>query len=813
MKDFTTYKNLGIRYTFFICCLLFLVSSCKTRKYLKEGETFLKENEIVFTNKEDVDNWRDLKYELSTLAYQKPNSRIFGFHPRRWFHYKLENPKERRIKRIARIDAKRIAKGKEKRKRYITSWVRKFLVEEPAIYDKDQADATAKKMERYLFERGYFNPKVEFKPPVPKRQKTTVTYEVTTNKRYYFDTISYSSKDTTIHHILQNIKSESLIKPNSPVDETLHKGEINRITRHLRDQGYANFFSSYFPKLYGDSTGQKVNAEFVVLLTKDSTEHQIFTIGDIYVDILFNPRDTSEMQHDTIVDGIHFLSSNPNFYIKPKALTPKIFFRKNDLYRLSDIEKTRKQLGNLDIFQFVELKRIPHPELENVLNYEIRLIPKKRMELGMDFELNRSTLITSSRSFLGLATSLNYKNRNIFKGGEVFNARAEGGVEINPGARDSTSVFSSWNLNLGGDIYFPKKIDHPLGTTKLIRKISPSSYALLKETASTKASLNYNVISAVDQYRINIFAGSWGYEWRNPKNDRFAFNQIGVNFLDPTFSGNFDAVLSKNLFLKNSLTEQLFTGFIARDFTVLLQSNTDKKGRSWFFRGNVEQSGAEIAAINGIYNTLSSNIEQDTFRFLGNKYEFSQYLRLELDARYYWNRSATRTWAFRSHFGLATPFAFSNDVPYTKQFSVGGPTSMRGWIIRELGPGSYTDTISNNVGTAFFQTGDLKLEFNAEYRFDIFWVIKGAVFLDVGNVWALRQDERDGANFDIGEFGVNSGFGLRIDASIFLLRFDLGLQLRSPSPNETGRYWLVRTPSDLKKKELRNLNLAIGYPF
>jgi len=793
-----------------MCCVLLMASSCKTRKYLKDGETFLKENEIVFTDKQNVDNWRNLKYELSTLAYQKPNSKVFWV-PRRYFYYKVENPNKRKIERRARKDAKRIAKGKDKKKRNFSNWIRKSIAEEPAIYDKDQADATAKKMEQYLYERGYFNPKVEFEPPVPKKQKTVVTYEVTTNERYYFDTLSYSSKDTAIHQILQEIKEESIIESGAPVDKTLYDGEIRRITQHLKDNGYANFFTNYIPPIEGDSTGQKVNAEFRVLLTKDSAAHQIYTIGDVYVDLLFNPRDTSTIRNDTIIDGIHFLSTNPDYYINPKAITPKIFFRKNDLYQLSNLEKTRKQLGELDIFQFVELKRIPHPELENVLNYEIRLIPKKRMEGGIDFEVNRSTIITNSRSFLGLATSLNYTNRNIFKGGEVFTARAEGGVEINPAA-DTLSIFSSWNLNLGGDLYFPKLMDHPLGTTKLVRKLSPSKYDILVERANTKASLNYNVISAVNQYRINIFAGSWGYEWRNRKNGRFLFNQMGVNFLDPIFSENFRInVLSLNPFLQRSLTEQLFTGFIARDFTAILQSNVDKKGRSWFFRGNVEQSGAEIAAVNGIYNTLSSQIETDTFRFLGNKYEFSQYLRLELDGRFNWQRSASRSWAFRTHVGIATPFAFSNDVPYTKQFSVGGPTSMRGWIIRELGPGS-APTSSSTVGTAFFQTGDLKLEMNAEYRFNIFWVFKGAIFLDAGNVWAIGPDERKGANFNLNEIAVSGGLGLRMDASIFLLRLDFGYKLREPIPDGTGRYWRVRTPSDFKWKDW-NPNLAIGYPF
>ena len=817
MQQFTKYIHQGLRYITFMCCFVFLVSSCRFQKHLNEDQTFLDENEIVFTNKDDVDNWRNLKYDLSTLAYQKPNSKRLG----RWLYYKLENPKQRKIKRWEKKDAKRVAKGKEPKIRRFRNWVRKSLSEEPSIYNNDLSQKTAKEIETYLYERGYFNSSVEFSFKGVKRKKkkkTKVTYQVTTNQRYYFDTITYSSKDTAIHRILQNIKPASLVKSEDPVDITLYNAEKRRIIKHLRNDGYANFYANYIPKLDGDSSNYKVNAEFRVLLTKDSTPHEIFTIGDVYVDLLFQPGDTTQIQIDSLFDGVHFLYTKQDFYINPKALAPKIFFRKNDVYKLSDVEKTRKQLGSLDIFQFVELKGIPHPELENVLNYEIRLIPKKRMERGNSFEVNSSKNVASSRSFIGFAANLNFKNRNIFKGGEVLNARAEGGFEINP-ERGNIRNLTTWNLNIGADLFFPKLMDHPLGATKIIRKFSKPGYTLLKEQANTQASLNYNIISAVDQYSINVFAGTWGYNWRNEKNARYSMNQIGINFLDPNFSQEFqDTVLIKNPFLQNSLSEQLFTGFIIRDFSLLLQTNPNK-GKSFSFRGNIEQSGAEIAAINGIYNVISSNIEPDTFRFLSNKYEFSQYLRLELDGRFDWKRSKKQSWAFRTYIGLATPFAFSKNVPYTKQFSAGGDQSMRGWRIRELGPGSFQDPTLQDTSiqntNVFYQTGDLKLEMNAEWRFDLIWVFKGAFFLDVGNVWALNQDDRKGANFDINELAVNIGTGLRMDFSVFLLRLDFGLPLKNPFPNETGRYWVIRTPADIRDIKFKdiNSNLAIGYPF
>lgn len=139
---------------------------------------------------------------------------------------------------------------------------------------------------------------------------------------------------------------------------------------------------------------------------------------------------------------------------------------------------------------------------------------------------------------------------------------------------------------------------------------------------------------------------------------------------------------------------------------------------------------------------------------------------------------------------------------------------MRAWRIRELGPGGYQDSTLATGNFPFFQTGDIKLLLNAEYRFDVFWRIEGAFFLDAGNVWAIREDVRPGATFSkdfLSQIAIGSGAGMRFDADYFKVILDVGLKLRNPFPDEAGFYNALKSSPALN--DVINWNFAINYPF
>lgn len=797
--------NSAIRYTFFIFLILLLGTSCSPLRYLGEDQTMLRKNTVEIENKKSVDDYKTLNYELETLTSQRPNSKFFGvptLGP--WFYYRTVSKMQNRQD---------------------TTWWNRFvlknLAEEPTVYNPNRSDESAGDMEQYMKQRGYFDAEVGYESKRKgwfKKRKIEVTYKVNPGQRYYFDTINYISKDTIIEDILKDIQSESFLQKGVPLDSRIVDQERRRINDYLRNHGYANFYTNYIKKLVADSLTDngKINVDLEILLTKDSVFHKTYRVGEVAVISMFDDNGDPVMAKDTILNGTRYYLGDEKHFIKLKTLDREIFLSEGDIYQNENINKTRVQLSNLDIFQFVDVRRLPITSSDSILNYEIRLIPKKRQEVGLDFEFNNSRTAANANNnnntaFLGTAVSISYRNRNVFRGGEVFTAQAEGGVEVVP----NDFVVNAWNLNLSGNIDFPKYYD-VVKTDWLFTKLrygkNNKFYQKLKEEGISNASLRYNILSNTNSYRIGILAASLGWRHQQNNNLKIKVNKVAIDFLNPVLDSTFNAnQVQNNPFLERSLTNQLFTGFLFRNINLTYQKENRRGGNSsWLAIGNFEQSGFEVGVANWVRNQIAGNeINFELF----DRYEFSRYLKWEGELRHYNRFKGGRMFASRLNVGLATDYGLSTEVPYVKQFFVGGPTSLRGWRIRELGPGSYQDP-NPPENTNFYQTGDFKLEANLEYRFHLIWYLKGALFVDAGNIWALNDDDRPGSGFDdfAKEIAVNTGFGLRLDVDYFVIRSDFGYQLRNPFPNEDGDYWLLRSSKDLALNKFR-WQLAVGYPF
>ena len=287
----------------------------------------------------------------------------------------------------------------------------------------------------------------------------------------------------------------------------------------------------------------------------------------------------------------------------------------------------------------------------------------------------------------------------------------------------------------------------------------------MKRLSPTQVSLGYNFLALFDLYSYHIFNSSYGYDLK-PKNNRYILKNLGIDLLRPTTQPAFRDLLDNNPFLANSFGDQLFTGFLMRDFDFIRTTKESVHGETYYFQVSTELSGWEILAANRLYNSLSGN--NGIWR-LGNDLEFSQYAKVELDARYNKRYSNKLKLAARLNVGVARPFGNSTAVPYVKQFFAGGPQSIRAWGARGLGPGSYVDPLTTNPDNRllFYQTGDFKFEANAELRFFVsrIWAVQleGAYFLDIGNVWTIRRDDnRPGSQLqwrpylDVLRFAVSS---------------------------------------------------------
>ncbi len=797
--------------------LVMLMSSCGVRKYLEVDEYLLTKNNIKLRTVEKLENKRRLKYELSTLYEQEVNENFF-FIPREWFYFKTQDARD-----TTRFD----------------DWQRRIIAEEPAIFDEDKAGSTADAMERYLRYKGYYDAEVFYDETVsPKPQKVQVTYFVNPGHQYLIDTVYFSSPDSNISEILQQIATDTKLERGKGLDGQLYELEKKRISTYLRNHGYAEFFPNSFPPLEVDTTERpyRANVYLEVAAPEVDSVHPVFRVGDIHVYPDFNITIPEDSLRDTLIQGIHFHLPSGEMTVKPKTIIDNIFLEQGALFEQSEYDRTNRQLGELSIFRFVRIKQQEDPDQPQLLHFRIELSPNPLLQLGVDFELNYTNRSNNSGigNLIGISVSPSISNRNLLRGSELLISNLAAGVEVNPNLGDNR-FWNTIDLRLQSDMYLPRFSDY-LGIWKLLHGLpfnkgakarEESFYDQLVERASTRLSASYNYTLLLDFYQYNLFAASYGYNLQSNQRNRYILTHLALDYFQPTVRPAFQELLDANPFLERSFGNQLFISLLFREFNYTFNKPSDALGNSSFFNINFETAGLEPWVGNTIYNAFALN--SDTLR-IGNT-DFSQYIRLELDYRYYKEFNPRHGFAARFNFGIARPFGYSVDVPYVKQFYGGGPNDIRAWAARELGPGGHIDSLTINTSNPllFYQAGDLKAQLNMEYRFNIYWRLNGAFFLDAGNIWTVRTDpSRPGGKFRLREeqlikddgsieildpfyrqIALGTGFGLRFDFTYFIFRLDLGIKLRYPYQRANGQYW--NPPGSWF--EDTNLNFGLGFPF
>ncbi|MBK7873380.1 MAG: BamA/TamA family outer membrane protein [Saprospiraceae bacterium] len=743
-------KAASSSYLWLLLAVLFLASACNTTKYLAGDEQLLAKNSIKLLNPQSLKNKTSLKYELASLYRQKPNTNFLLFFPREWFYFATLDPGD-----TTKIDR----------------WQQRVIAETPAIYQTYLADSTARSMEYYLQYNGFYSAKVFYDDVLvgKNEKKIKITYYVDAGHQVKIDSVFFQSEDTSINKVLQELSEQTLLKKGEPLTRTIYEQEKERVATYLRNHGYADLYSNYIAPLDADTTfhpGEgRANVYFEVLPPATDSTHKIFRVGQVTIYTQYDPLMEESVLQDTFLKGYHFrIPANSNFKIRPSVVVESIHLRTGDVFSQANYDLTIRQLSALGVYKFVRIQEETNPAAPDVINFKIELTRNPRMEMGVDFELNYTNRSATSGAgnLIGVFISPNLRNRNLFRGAELLVTNVSAGVEVNPKFGDTLSnLFNTIDLRVQADLYFPKFYDYlgvwkGLYSARISKKgglISGNYYRLLTENAQTRLTASYNYLLLLGFYRYNLLNAFYGYDMQSRDQrgtKRYIVNHIGLDFLRPVLQENFQEIIESNEFLERSFGKQLFVSLLFRDFSYSHNSRVNRFGNSHYFGLNVELAGAEIWAGNSIYNAFA--LRSDTLR-LGTGAEaidFSQYAKVETDVRVYKQFSPKSSFAARVSFGIARPFGYTTDVPYVKQFYVGGPNSIRAWAVRGLGPGGHLDTLSQEGRNRllFYQAGDLKLEFSAEYRFNIFWRLNGALFLDGGNIWTLQKDEsRPGSQF------------------------------------------------------------------
>jgi outer membrane protein assembly factor BamA len=496
------------------------------------------------------------------------------------------------------------------------------------------------------------------------------------------------------------------------------------------------------------------------------------------------------------------------YFIRDKVISDAVPVEIGQLYSYRLEQEARRNINVLDVFNSPRLEYVRSSNGDPYsLDCLVKMQRGKKQGVGGDFEIN-----TNVQS-LGVAAYISYQNKNIFKGAETFEMSVSGGLDFKLTGRDSfdnnfwKQAVNLFDISAETSLYFPRFLGLPF-FKKLFKMENPN----------TKVSLGYRYLQQSTDFQISSFYTKIGYEWRRGPYHAFHWNPAVINLtLKPVLDPNFETLLRQN---NRALYESLSASYVipSMDFSYTFSSPTaGKKGGSWYFKSSFEMAGNLIYLLDQVIDP------NNRLKFFG--IDYSQYFKTDLDLRYSYKIGKYHSVVSRLMLGVIVPYGNSEgtEVPFVKRFSLGGPSSMRAWLLRYIGPGD-----QESVSGAEFQLGDLRMEFNSEYRFMINSWIGFAIFADIGNVWLLNSPSTTSTpipqqNPNTGVFterfyeqlAIGTGVGVRVDLSFFVFRLDFGLQLRDPEgyglrDNGTVQYWNFE-PFAVENRS--NFVIAVGYPF
>lgn len=861
-----------------IAVLAMIAAGCNSTKYLPDGAYLYKGADVHFTHPQgnDLDTaW--MEDELVDLSKMEPNEKLLGVFPlKTWLYVLGDTAIDHYIKYQEVYDTRFLFLFDYdtllKRIPMLTpeSSFRRWLMynagEAPQLLDKNQAEETAVRMSNWLYNRGYFyNSAAPAYTYDEKKQSGTVQYTVELGKLYRMRNVKYDIDDPMLISRINNIETPSALVPGKPIDVDLLKGERNRISEHLRNNGYYKFQKEYVYFEVDTASGfDSLDIYVKVSLPARDTVHHPYRIHTItvypnaaidyqpgvtptgalhYVDSTrvvrrskaewiqqyakadttaagraqfeawrngkqdddatlryYLPKDTSGNQQFRVTASgkiqripsykarsDYFLVNSPaNF--NPKAIADNLFINPDAYYSDSLIQKTVASFSTLGVFKYVTIQADEISDSSSYvqeLNLLLRLDPLPTKTIS--YELNANT---TSDYLLGNAINVSYIHKNLFHRLDQLKISIRGGIETQLAGPLTFINTSEFNAGLGltlPEFMWPIPIQVP-------KRYFPK----------TNLRLNFNYIDQINDF--TLFNTSFEYEvsifetTRNTKAQKQHIFKLPIPTLNivrvPNISEAFKLELETNPLLKQSFEEVLIMGY---GYTFLL---------------NTQPTGKHVV---DHYLRASSEINMP----------FADFMKIDADYRTYVNINPSNRLVFRASNGFAIPFGspsgelFNTQViPYVKQFFTGGAYSVRAFTVRKLGPGGFVafDTTSS---VRVDQVADFKLEANLEYRFDIISILEGAVFMDIGNTFTLKEDPfRPYARFKFNDFyrllAVGPGFGLRLDFSYFVIRIDAAYPLYDPALDGPYRDEVLQdyllNGFEVPEKQVA-INLAIGYPF
>ena len=757
---------------YFIVLSLFFAFGCSNTKYLPEGDLLFTGSSV--TVKDSVLKKKErkaLENELETLLRPKPNKNIFGLRPKLLI-YNLA--------------------GEPKNKKGIRHWLRTKVGEAPVLFSKVDLDYNVAVLRNFTENRGYFKTRVSA-DSTAKNKRATAEYTVFPKRQYKIKSVQFPVDSTDLGKSIARTSRRTLLKEGNPYDLEIIKAERERIDARLKEKGYYYFNPDYILAQVDSTKGD--HEVTIKLKIKDETPEKAtiaYKINQIIVYPNFSiSKDSVTYKKEDIVQYKDFTIIDSADTFNPRIFDRALYFKKGDFYNRKNHNLSLNRFVNLGTFNFVKNEFKVSDSLKNTLDayYYLTLLPKKFIRVEV---LGK----TNSASYTGTEVNVNWNNRNVFRGAELLTVSVFGGAD-----------FQLSGENKGQNIF-------KLGTETSLtwpRLITPFKMEGSSEfVPRTKATVRYEYQNRTQLYALNSFKTSFGYLWKDNIRKEHQLNVVDITYVSPNnVTAEYQEDILEDPALGKVIEKQLIFGpTYSYTFT---NTMLKRKKNTFYFNGEVDLAGNVTGLATG------ANVKQgDTIKIFD--VPFSQYVKVNADFRHYLKLGKESQLASRIIVGAGFAYGNSSTLPTTKQFVVGGTNSIRAFRARSLGPGSFQAPLTSN---SYFpdQSADLKLEFNTEYRAKIYGLIKGALFVDAGNIWLLNADpDKPGAEISkdfMKQIAVGTGAGLRFDFSFLILRTDLAIPIRKPYLPE-GQRWVIDDidfGSSSWRKENLILNIAIGYPF
>lgn len=766
----------GFRYAI-LTTIVLLLASCSSTKYVPDGSYLLDEVRIHTDNKEVKPS------NLSMYIRQNPNAKWFSLIKTQLYVYNWS--------------------GRDST-RWINRTLRK-LGDAPVIYSEEETNRTREEIAKAVQNMGYMGAFVE---PVrqAKKKKMKLVYKVTTGKPYKVRTLKYDIRDSKIKEYMRQDSAVTLLSEGMYFDVNVLDAERQRITNKLLQNGYYKFNKEYI-----SYTADTVRNSYLVDLTlhlapyKQHSEdtpqnHRQYTINKVSFITDYNVLQASTQNSIEVNDSLHYkgfpIYYKDKLYLRPKVLTNNLRITPGTLYNEQNVQRTYSNYGRLQALKYTNIRFFEVQQSDSAkLNAYVMLTRGKHQSVSFEVEG------TNSAGDLGAAASVAFQHRNMFKGSETFMLKLRGAYEAVSGLQSS---LNQNYIELGAEttINFPRFM-FPFVSSDFKRRIR----------ATTEFGLQYNYQIRPEFTRIVASAG-WSYKWGvQQRRSQHRIDLLDINYLYmPSIDSLFrEKYLEKdeNYILKYNYEDR----FIVRTgYSYIYNSagkalvNNSGAGNSYTIRLNFESAGNLLYAVAKLGGMKKNASGEYTLLNI----PFAQYLKGDFDFAKNLVIDNRNSMAFHFGAGIAIPYGNATMLPFEKRYFSGGANSVRGWSVRDLGPGSFPG--DNNFMN---QSGDIKLDASIEYRTRLFWKFRGALFVDAGNIWTIRDyKDQPGGQFEFDKFykqiAVAYGLGLRLDLDFFVLRFDGGMKAINPAyEKKKDRYPIIHP----KFSRDFAFHFAVGYPF